>query len=171
MLSHGRVLHTDIFSYTHAGQPWVAHEWLSEVLMALAYRAGGWGGVLVLFALVTALTAGLLAQKLSRWLNPLSLALVLALAFWVASPSLLTRPHVLALPIFVTWMGELLDARAKPMLDYLAMFERIANRFPGLETEIQGIYRETEPDADRNAMHSFHHRSPCLLSNSSEGGR
>jgi arginine/lysine/ornithine decarboxylase len=42
--------------------------------------------------------------------------------------------------------GEKLDARAKPMLDYLAVFEKIANRFPGLETEIQGLYRETEPD-------------------------
>lgn len=42
--------------------------------------------------------------------------------------------------------GEKLDARAKPMIDYLTMFERIANRFPGLETEIQGLYRETEPD-------------------------
>jgi ornithine decarboxylase len=42
--------------------------------------------------------------------------------------------------------GEKLDRRAQPMLDYLAMFERIANRFPGLETEIQGVFRETEPD-------------------------
>jgi ornithine decarboxylase len=42
--------------------------------------------------------------------------------------------------------GEKLDARAKPMLDYLTVFERIANQFPGLETEVQGIYREIEPD-------------------------
>ncbi len=42
--------------------------------------------------------------------------------------------------------GELLDERAKPMLDYLALFERSANLFPGFDTEIQGLYRETEPD-------------------------
>ncbi len=42
--------------------------------------------------------------------------------------------------------GERLDERAKPMLDYLALFERSANLFPGFETEIQGVYRETEPD-------------------------
>ena len=42
--------------------------------------------------------------------------------------------------------GERLDARAAPMLAYLAAFERAANLFPGFETEIQGIYRETGPD-------------------------
>ena len=42
--------------------------------------------------------------------------------------------------------GERLDDRARPMLDYLKMFERSANLFPGFEAEIQGIYRETEPD-------------------------
>jgi ornithine decarboxylase len=42
--------------------------------------------------------------------------------------------------------GERLDERARPMLDYLKVFERSANRFPGFEVEIQGIYRQTEPD-------------------------
>ena len=42
--------------------------------------------------------------------------------------------------------GERLDERARPMLDYLKMFERSANRFPGFEAELQGIYRETEKD-------------------------
>jgi ornithine decarboxylase len=39
--------------------------------------------------------------------------------------------------------GERYDDRAKPMLDYLIMFEEAANRFPGFDSEIQGIYRET----------------------------
>jgi len=42
--------------------------------------------------------------------------------------------------------GERLDERAKPMLDYLKMFERSANRFPGFEAEIQGVFREVAPD-------------------------
>jgi ornithine decarboxylase len=32
------------------------------------------------------------------------------------------------------------------MLDYLIMFEEAANRFPGFDSEIQGIYRETAAD-------------------------
>lgn len=39
--------------------------------------------------------------------------------------------------------GERLDEKARPMLDYLRMFERSANLFPGFDYEIQGLYRET----------------------------
>ncbi len=42
--------------------------------------------------------------------------------------------------------GERLDERARPVLDYLLMFEKSANLFPGFDVEIQGIYREVEPD-------------------------
>ena len=42
--------------------------------------------------------------------------------------------------------GELLDERAKPMLDYLKTFQRGANLFPGFEAEIQGLYREVGAD-------------------------
>lgn len=42
--------------------------------------------------------------------------------------------------------GERLDERARPMLDYLKMFERSANLFPGFEAEIQGVYRKVEAD-------------------------
>ena len=42
--------------------------------------------------------------------------------------------------------GERLDERAKPMLDYLLMFEKSANLFPGFDVEIQGIYREISKD-------------------------
>ena len=41
--------------------------------------------------------------------------------------------------------GERLDGRAQPMIDYLKMFERSANLFPGFDVEIQGIYREIDP--------------------------
>ena len=42
--------------------------------------------------------------------------------------------------------GERLTGRAQPMIDYLKMFERSANLFPGFEAEIQGVYREVETD-------------------------
>lgn len=48
--------------------------------------------------------------------------------------------------------GERLDERAKPMLDYLGMFEKAANLFPGFDVEIQGIYREV----DRTGAVRFH---------------
>jgi ornithine decarboxylase len=32
------------------------------------------------------------------------------------------------------------------MIDYLKVFERGSNLFPGFENEIQGVYREKQPD-------------------------
>jgi ornithine decarboxylase len=40
--------------------------------------------------------------------------------------------------------GERLTARSRPMIDYLKVFERAANLFPGFDTEVQGLYRETQ---------------------------
>ncbi len=40
--------------------------------------------------------------------------------------------------------GERLTERARPMLDYLKMFERSTNLFPGFDPEIQGLYREAD---------------------------
>ena len=48
ILQHGAVPTVDTYSYTFTGQPWIAKEWLSQVLMALAYNIGGWGGVVAL---------------------------------------------------------------------------------------------------------------------------
>jgi hypothetical protein len=111
MLDHGRVPHEDVFSFPHAGQPWVTHEWLSELLMALAYRAGGWSGLLVLYAAVAAAAAALFAGALGRFLRGLTLIVTLVLAFACASGSLLIRPHLLVMPILVIWTTELLAAR------------------------------------------------------------
>ena len=36
---------TDGYSHTMPGSFWIAKEWLSQVAMALAFRAGGWTGV------------------------------------------------------------------------------------------------------------------------------
>src|SRR5712691_11098341 len=49
---HKSVPHADPFSYTRAGQPWIAHEWLSELLIYSLYRIAGAGGLIVVFALI-----------------------------------------------------------------------------------------------------------------------
>lgn len=112
MLDHLKVPHADPFSFTHAGQPWVAHEWLSEIIMTLVYRAAGWTGIVVLFGLATALAIGLLLARLARWMGPIALAVTAWLCIGCMWVGLFTRPHLLALPIMVYWTGALLDARA-----------------------------------------------------------
>lgn len=119
MLEHRRVLTHDIFSYTAPGVDWTSHEWLSELFMAGAYQAAGFAGLLILFALAIGLGAALLAQRLRAQLGMVSVGIALFLVFLLLAPSLLVRPHILALPILVIWLGELLDAREQ-------------NRRPGL---------------------------------------
>ena len=110
ILDHGSAPRADPFSYSFAGAPWTAHEWLSEVLMALAYRAAGWNGVLLLAGFAAAATAGLLAIHLGRYLRPLPRSLVLYFGLICCAGSLLARPHLLALPALELWTAGLLVA-------------------------------------------------------------
>ena len=48
IIAHGAAPRADPFSHSMPGAPWIAHEWLSEVLLALAFRLGGWGGVVLM---------------------------------------------------------------------------------------------------------------------------
>lgn len=111
MLADHAALTSDPFSYTFAGAPWNAHEWLSEILMALAYGAGGWGAVALLTAGAFALAAGLLCRDLGRWLAEPARAIVLVLALSCMAASLLARPHILALPLLEIWIAGLVIAR------------------------------------------------------------
>jgi hypothetical protein len=50
------VPHTDPYSFTRSGQPWVNHEWLSDVLIFGLYRLAGWGGLIIAFGAIIAAT-------------------------------------------------------------------------------------------------------------------
>lgn len=130
MLDHRRLLRTDVFSYTFAGRPWHAHEWLGELFMALAWRAAGWSGVAVLGAAAAAAAVGLLARELLRRLGPAGALAALVVAAGCFAPSLVLRPHLLVLPLVVLWTGCLLDARARrraPALGWAALMAAWAN--------------------------------------------
>jgi hypothetical protein len=45
-----QLFHVDPYSYTKSGQPWVDHEWLSEIVIFSLYRLGGWGLLIAVFA-------------------------------------------------------------------------------------------------------------------------
>ena len=113
MIAHGQVPAVDPFSYTFAGQPWVAQEWLSEVLMAGAWQAAGWAGVMLLTGLAMGATTALMLGWMRRWLAPLPAIAALVVGLACVAPSLLARPHILALPAMALWTVGLLDARAR----------------------------------------------------------
>lgn len=111
ILQHHAVPHADPFSYTLSGAPWVAHEWLSEVLMAIAYRADAWSGIQILFGIAAATTFGVLARYLARCLNQPASSVVFVLGIACVSSSLLARPHLLALAALTQWTVSLVKAR------------------------------------------------------------
>lgn len=112
IIAHRAVPHADPFSYSFTGAPWVPHEWLSEVLMAAAFRVRGWSGVVVLTALAAALALFQLARHLGRWLPTGPSLLLLLLAGSCINSYLLARPHILALPVLEAWMAGLFIARS-----------------------------------------------------------
>lgn len=125
MLTHGTVPTVDTFSFTFAGQPWIAKEWLSQLLMALAYNIGGWGGVTALAAAAVGLSFALLLRLLLRDLAPLPAALFVLAAIVMTAPHFLARPHLFAFPVMLWWVAGLVRAveerRAPEPLLLLAM--------------------------------------------------
>jgi hypothetical protein len=117
IIAQGALPSSDPFSFSMNGAPWVPFEWLSEVIFAAVYALAGWAGVVVLSAASIALAIGLLTRFLLRELAPTLALLVVIVAVMLLAPHMLARPHVLMLPIMVTWAAALvrcMDTRAPP---------------------------------------------------------
>ena len=121
----GGLFQVDAFAWTRTG-PFETKEWLSQVVFALAERAGGLAAVTILVGLVVglvlALTVALMrrsgADPLLAWLTGVLVA-VLTSVHWVARPHLFTflgvalllhlvlfthgRRRWLLLPLFAAW--------------------------------------------------------------------
>jgi hypothetical protein len=121
ILAHGAVPSTDPFSHSMPGAPWTAHEWLSEILLTLAFRAAGWTGVTVLTAFAVASAALVMGLRVARDLSGAALGVVVALGVGLWAPTLLARPHILALPLAAAWTAGLLAARDRDASPPLAL--------------------------------------------------
>lgn len=110
IIAHGAVPTVDPFSQTFAGTHWVAFEWLSQVAYAVAYAAGGWAAVVALAAAAMALAFALLTRFLLRQIAPVPTLILVLVALVLSSPHILARPHALALPVLVLWVGTLVRA-------------------------------------------------------------
>lgn len=130
MLENGTILSADPFSHSLPGTHWTAHEWLAEVLLAGTYRAGGWGGVVVLVAILFAGTMGYLARFLLERMEPVYALLFTVFAAAMLSGHLLARPHALVWPLLAVWVGALVTAGERgdgPPLKVLPLMTLWAN--------------------------------------------
>jgi hypothetical protein len=134
ILDHGAVPQTDVYSFTMRGQPWISTQWLAQVLYAKAYAIAGWSGPVVLAATAIAATFALLTKFLSRHLRESTTLVFAAAALALTVPHLLARPHVLAMPVMVAWVGGLMaaaDRRGAPSFWLLPLMALWANLHGG----------------------------------------
>jgi hypothetical protein len=110
ILQHGAVPTVDTYSFTLPGQPWIAKEWLSQVLMAGAYDVAGWAGVVLLAAAAFGATSALLLRFLLQHLRPLPALMFTAAAFVMMASHFLARPFALAFPFMLWWVAGLIRA-------------------------------------------------------------
>src|SRR5271170_1569605 len=121
IIAHGAAPRADPFSHSMSGAPWVAHEWLSEVLLTLAFRLGGWSGVVLLTGAAAASAALIVGLSAARELRGAPLVATVGLGLGLITANLLARPHMLALPIAAAWSAGLLAARARDRAPPLAL--------------------------------------------------
>jgi hypothetical protein len=95
----------DSYSFTKAGSEWVAHEWLSEVVMFLIYRASGWGGLLFVFSVLITFTLYLTYRRCEG--QPYVAALAILLAAGSSSPLFGIRPQMITLLLVTIFIGLL----------------------------------------------------------------
>lgn len=98
----------DLFSHTMAGEALTPHEWLAQLIFAIANRSGGLDGVVIFCALLIGTTFTILFRQCSlRSGMPLVGLGFTILASAAASLHWLARPHLFTLFFVVLWTGEL----------------------------------------------------------------
>src|SRR5687767_14285714 len=113
MLALGGLPTNDPYSFTQ-DRPILNHEWLSELIQALAYRTGGIPGLLLL---KTAILAGawIVIWRSWRSAHPLAMAAAMILSAWGALPVTRTiRPQLwtlLGLLVLVSTLQRTLTPR------------------------------------------------------------
>jgi hypothetical protein len=100
----------DELSFTFEGHRWIAKEWLSQVILALVYRAGGWPAVVGLVVSAVALTFTLIFFELARCMRVVPALCIVFFFYAFATPHFVARPHLLSYPIAVLWVGGLVRA-------------------------------------------------------------
>jgi hypothetical protein len=110
ILDHHRVPTTDPFSWTAGGHNWIAHEWLSEVALALVVRKAGYAGAIVLTCVMVMigywrLIAAARFYGMSRRLA--FIVTVLLSGMWLRAGVMVVRPQVWTFAFFGILLAEI----------------------------------------------------------------
>ena len=115
----------DIFSFITPTLPWIAHEWLSEVIMALVHKAFGLTGVALFFAFIISLVYYLLYKMIKTDKDNIILTTFIILLVLISSQiHWLARPHIFSMLLTLIWY-YLLDQYQYSHRNYLYLFPPI----------------------------------------------
>ncbi len=127
--------YTDVHTFTRFGEPWMSSSWLSQVLYAVSYESLGWAGPVILTSLAIGATVTIFMYLFADYLDPTRAILLVTLAVLESATHFLARPHMLAFPFMVAFLGGLLaaaDRRSAPswwLLPVLALWANLHGGF------------------------------------------
>ncbi len=98
----GVIPHSDPYSLTFSGTPWVAHEWLTELIIFNLYKLGGTSLLIVVFSLL--ITSAFLLGYLQSAARPYAAGFVLLLAALATAPTWGVRPQMVSLLFSAAFM-------------------------------------------------------------------
>jgi hypothetical protein len=132
ILERGDVIRHDPFSFTKPGETYVSFEYGAQVLLALAHRLAGLGGVVALGATLAALAVALtLRFMLRRGVEPAAAYLAATVGAVLLATHWIARPHLVTF-VLLALLLELLDRpRAPAPWVTLALFTLWANLHGG----------------------------------------
>ncbi|WP_028138386.1 hypothetical protein [Bradyrhizobium japonicum] len=134
ILDHRAMPTIDLYSFTRTGAPWISTSWLSQVLFASSYAQWDWAGPVILTALGVALAVAIFVYLLGTQIEAPRAVLFAMLALLLSAHHVLARPHILALPVMVAWIGLLMaaaDRRCAPSWYWLPLMALWANLHGG----------------------------------------
>ena len=85
----------DFYSFTVPGKPWVAHEWLSEVIFYLVYSRAGFNTLIFIFTLLTVLAFWIVFRRTHA--HPFVKGFAVLLSVWSILPTIGVRPRTFTL--------------------------------------------------------------------------
>jgi hypothetical protein len=100
ILQQNNIPHEDIFSFSATGKPWIAHEWLSEVILYLTFLVGGITFTQMVFSLLIVFAFCLSIIQIENRTNLYAMGAALILGVIASTPVLWARPQVFSIVNF-----------------------------------------------------------------------
>ncbi len=152
ILSHHAVPTQDLFSFSRAGAPWFAWEWLTDVMDAALFQIGGLKAIVLAAGLIIGIFATVVMRYMIwRGVNALIALFATLLVAGASSMHFLARPHVVTLLLvpICFWVLEA-DRRARTrwlwaLIPVTALWTNLHGGFvdfPGMHRGVGGRKRD-----------------------------